>query len=217
MKKVLLEIFDRLKKSFSNQDWWPGNTKDEIIIGAILTQNTNWKNVEKSIENLRDNNLLSLKKIKDLNIIRLEELIRPSGFYKVKALYLKEVAKNLHPSKIKESNLKDARKELLLMKGIGKETADSILLYAFEKPIFVVDAYTKRIFSRIGFIDKSDKYDNVQDFFMDNLPSNTKLFNEYHALIVILAKNFCSKKNPLCDDCPIGDLCKNSQISKVVK
>jgi endonuclease-3 related protein len=173
----------------------------EIIIGAILTQNTNWKNVEKAIFNLNKAKLVDINKIKKINKKKLASLIRPSGYYNQKAEKLKIVAdffsKNKNPT----------REQLLEVKGIGPETADSILLYALNKPFFVVDAYTKRIFSRIGLCNGKCSYDELQKLFHKNLPKKTKLFNQYHALLVELGKNFCKKK-PLCKECPLNKLCK---------
>ncbi len=202
----LLDIFNLLLNHFGKQYWWPAKTKDEIIIGAILTQNTSWKNVEKSIKNLRNANLTELKKL--VNASDLNLLIKPSGFFNQKAEYLKNIASALDKNKVAEMPTNKARKYLLSIKGIGKETADSILLYAFEKPIFVVDAYTKRIFSRLGLIDKNLKYDEIQKFFMKNLPEDIYIYNEFHALIVMLGKNFCGKQKPNCKNCPLNKICK---------
>lgn len=192
----------------------PRNDKErfEIIIGAILTQNTNWKNVEKAIFNLNKENLISIEKIKKINIKKLAELIRPSGYYNQKAERLKIIADFLSRNpikKLKEEDTEKLRKKLLKIKGIGPETGDSILLYAFDKPIFVVDAYTKRIFNRLGYKEKT--YEEFQKLFMDNLEKDQKLFNEYHALLVELGKSYCRKK-PLCKECPINGLCKNNKF-----
>ena len=213
------KIYSILYKKFGPQGWWPttlenelhpkhhgiaprnDKEKFEIIIGAVLTQNTNWKNVEKAIFNLNKAKLVDINKIKKINKKKLASLIRPSGYYNQKAERLKLVAgffnKNKNPT----------REELLVIKGIGPETADSILLYAFNKPFFVVDAYTKRIFSRLGFCDGKCSYDELQQLFQKNLPKKTKLFNEYHALLVELGKNYCKKK-PVCTSCPLNKLCK---------
>ncbi len=205
----LLEIFKKLLKHFGKQHWWPSKSKDETIIGAILTQNTSWKNVEKSLQNLSEQNLLSLVAIAKYD--NLEEIIKPSGFYRQKAKYLKEAAKRIDMEKFGTLSTKELRKRLLKIKGIGKETADSIILYAFERPVFVIDAYTKRIFSRLGLLDKNLSYDEFQDYFMKNLPSDVYIYNEFHALIVKLAKEFCSKKNTDCKNCPLREVCKQGR------
>jgi len=206
------EIYDKLYNLFGPQDWWPVTSKQnpifEIIIGAILTQNTNWKNVEKAIFNLSKERLISIEKIKKIDKKRLADLIRPAGYYNQKAERLKTMADFLSKNpikKLRKENKNKLRKELLKIKGIGAETADSILLYAFNKPIFVIDAYTKRIFHRLKYKEKT--YDELQRLFMSNLPKDYKLFNEYHALLVELGKNYC-KNNPNCIECPIKIICR---------
>ncbi len=205
MKERLLEIFSRLYEKFGPQHWWPAETVDEIVIGAVLTQNTAWKNVEKALENLRNNGLLELKKLSETNVETIKELIKPAGFFNQKAIYLKNISdffvKSGGLKELSHLDTKTLRQKLLNVKGIGKETADSILLYAFKRPIFVVDAYTRRLIERHKLCDCSS-YDEVQKLFMENLPLDEKLFNEYHALIVKLAKEFCSKK-PICNGCPL--------------
>ncbi|MBW2980878.1 endonuclease [Candidatus Woesearchaeota archaeon] len=217
------QIYSLLYKSFGKQGWWPTTLENElhpkhhgkapkndkerfeIIIGAILTQNTNWKNVEKAIFNLNKNQLLDINKIKKINKKRLASLIKPSGYFNQKAERLKIIAdfysKNKNPS----------RGELLDVKGIGPETADSILLYALGKTSFVVDAYTKRIFSRLGLCNGNCSYDELQQMFHKNLPKEQKLFNQYHALLVELGKNYCKTK-PICKDCPLKRLCSYKKI-----
>ncbi len=197
---MLIEIYETLLSFFSKQNWWDIVTNDEIIIGAILTQNTAWNNVEKAIENLKNKDLCNLKKIREISKQELEQLIKPSGFYKQKSIYLKEVAKFFE--NFNESIDTDTfRKKLLNLKGIGFETADSILLYAFSRPIFVVDAYTKRLIERKKLF-YSKNYSDIQRFFMENIPRDVELYKEYHALIVKLGKTFC-KKSPQCRGCPI--------------
>jgi len=208
MRELLLEIFNRLYKKFGEQHWWPADTKDEVVIGAVLTQNTAWNNVEKAIANLKKAGVLSLSDIARVNEELLKELIKPAGFFNQKALYLKNVAYFIKnhggfPHLSKKST-HELRKMLLSVKGVGKETADSILLYAFERPVFVVDAYTKRVVSRHK-LSEDLTYDNIQKLFMENLPLDVNLFNEYHALIVKLAKEYCKKK-PLCKGCPLEGL-----------
>ncbi len=207
-KEILLKIYKKLFKSFGQQYWWPGETTLEILIGAILTQNTSWNNVEKAINNLKKNKLLTFPTLQKISTKRLAQLIRPSGYFNIKAQRLKELIKFIHTQyngnllAMQKQNIVLLRQQLLKVKGIGPETADSILLYAFNKPIFVIDAYTKRIFSRHNIIRDDMPYHDIQNLFMKNLPNKIQLFNEYHALIVRLGKEFC-KKTPTCNKCPI--------------
>ncbi len=204
----LLKIFQKMYDHFGPLNWWPGDSPFEIMIGAILTQNTSWTNVERAIENLKRENLLDPYKLLSLPDERLRELIRPSGFFNVKTKRLKNFLNFFiseyegNVEKMKKESLWLLRKKLLDVDGIGKETADSILLYALEKPIFVVDAYTKRIFGRHNIIPPTRDYDEIQKFFMKNLPEDVGLYNEYHAQIVLTGKTYCKKK-PLCDNCPL--------------
>jgi len=211
MTSDLRDIYRRLLRRFGPQHWWPGQTRFEIIIGAILTQNTNWSNVEKAIANLKKAGVLTADKLHAVDIKKLAELIRPAGYYNIKAARLKSFLDWLfenYAGKLK--NLKDVptdrlRRELLGVKGIGPETADSILLYAFERPVFVVDAYTARIAARHHLIDEGAGYDEIKDFFESHLPAEVALFNEYHALLVRLGKEFC-RPTPRCDRCPLNHL-----------
>ncbi|MDP2913741.1 MAG: endonuclease III domain-containing protein [Candidatus Omnitrophota bacterium] len=209
----LTKIYDRLYGFYGPQHWWPGDTRFEIMVGAILTQNTAWSNVEKAIRNLKEKGALSSpRKIKDMPKRDLARLIRPSGYYNIKSGRLKNLI-NFLISRY-EGDLNRAakragdclREELLGVNGVGKETCDSILLYAFKRPFFVVDAYTKRIFSRHGFVKEADAYDRVQEIFMNNLPRDHELYNEYHALIVRLGKELCRKRNPKCGVCPLNGI-----------
>lgn len=211
--KDISAIYEKLFYAFGPQHWWPADTTFEVIVGAILTQNVAWTNVEKAINNLKEKGFLSLENLLAIDIEILSELIRPAGYYNQKARYLKNTCEYIHNNyksidSFLNQNIPRLRKELLGIKGIGPETADSIILYAARKPIFVVDAYTKRIFARLGLIDSSMNYNKVQNFFEKNLPKDVKLFAEYHALIVKLGKDFCKNKNPLCGKCPLGDICK---------
>jgi len=208
----LLYIYEQLLKYYGNQYWWPAENSDEVIIGAILTQNTNWSNVNKALDNLKQKNLCSLKKITRQSLDELVPLIRPAGYYNVKAVRLKNVAAELQDWTPESLSLEKARAFLLSIKGIGNETADSILLYAYQIPIFVVDAYTVRLFGRLKRVPTDKKYEYYQDYFMNALPSSHSLFNEYHALIVKHCKTFCRKK-PLCRDCILNEFC----LSKVVQ
>ena len=206
---LLVEIFDKLLKVFGPRHWWPGDTHFEIMVGAILTQNTSWVNVEKAIQRLKEEQVLTASGIHQLKKSELASLIRSSGFFRIKADRLKALVEFLLEEyegklvKMEKESLGTLREKLLSVKGIGPETADSILLYALEKPIFVVDAYTKRILSRHGMIPGNASYSEIQDLFMNNLPLDERLFNEYHALLVHLGKTSC-KKNPKCDICPLS-------------
>jgi len=206
----LLDIYSALYNAFGPQNWWPAETKFEIVVGAVLTQNTNWKNVEKAIVNLKKNGILSIDGILK-NRDRLPELIRSVGYYRVKSERLVNLM-----NKIKEYNsleeflrlpLEKLREELLSTKGIGKETADSIILYAGGYPIFVVDAYTRRLFSRLEIINGKENYDEIQKIVMDNTPNDEYLYNEFHALIVELGKKYC-KKRPIHIGCPLNKFCE---------
>jgi len=206
MKKKLLTLYSQLLKHFGPQKWWPTKTKNrrfEIIIGAILTQNTAWRNVERAIDNLIAKNLLDPEKIAKTKKEILAKLIRSAGYYNQKAERLILAARFFT-----KTNSLPTREQLLAIKGIGPETADSILLYAFNKPYFVIDAYTRRILSRFGLIKGNENYTELQNFFHKYLPLDQELFKEYHALLVELAKQFCRKK-PRCASCPIRRLCNS--------
>jgi endonuclease-3 related protein len=207
----LKEIYDLLYKRFGPQDWWPGDTPFEVIVGAILTQNTNWTNVEKAIINIKNADLLTPEKLHHIDITKLAALIRPAGYFNIKAKRLKNFldwffenydGKLVNLEKVRTSEL---REQLLSVKGIGPETADSILLYAFNRPVFVVDAYTARSCARHQLINEDADYHQIQETFESNLPCDTQLFNEYHALIVNLGKNYC-KPTPKCEECPLNPL-----------
>ncbi|MBL5982183.1 endonuclease [Petrotoga sp. 8T1HF07.NaAc.6.1] len=209
MNKVY-EIYKDLYDYYGPQHWWPADDWFEVTVGAILTQNTSWNNVEKSIENLKQRDLLKPEKLSKIEEDDLAQLIRSSGFYNLKSKRLKNFLEwlkkyNYDIDKIKNKSVTSLREELLSIKGIGKETADSILLYAFEMPVFVIDAYTKRMFSRLGLI-LSREYDEFQDFFEKNLTKDVQLYNEYHALIVKHSKVYC-KKTPKCSDCFLKEKC----------
>lgn len=208
---VLKKIYTRLYKSLGPQHWWPGETPFEIIVGAILTQNTNWGNVEKALNNIKAHKLLTPQGLAGLSHAQLSVLIKPAGFFNVKAKRLKNFLKYLFESY--DGNLSvmadvpadRLRRELLGVNGIGPETADSILLYAFHKPVFVIDAYTKRILYRHGLADKEADYASMQDLFTKNLRRDRAVYNEYHALIVRIGKDYC-KPRPKCEECPLRDV-----------
>ena len=205
----LLKIYHLLYTRFGPRHWWPGDTPLEIIIGAILTQNTAWSNVEKAIRNLKKVGALDVKRLSGISEKKLAKLIRPAGYYNIKSKRIKSFLRFLNSAyngsinRMFRTQTRALRDRLLSVKGIGPETADSILLYAGKKAVFVVDAYTKRIFSRHGFISKEAPYEEVQGFFLKNLSLDVKLFNEFHALIVELGKSLCKSMKPLCNECPI--------------
>lgn len=210
IKEKLEKVYRILFNKYGKQHWWSADTKEEIIIGAILTQNTNWKNVEKALDNLRKNNLLNFKNLHKINEKELASLIRSSGYYNQKSRNIKNFVNflfkeyKLNMDDLFMLDVNSLRAKLLEINGIGKETADSIILYVANKPIFVVDAYTKRIMNRIGF--NEDSYDTLQELFMKNLNIDARLFNEYHALLVKLGKEIC-KKEPFCKECCLNRVC----------
>ena len=203
------DIYDRLFEAFGPQHWWPGDGAFEIIIGAILTQSTNWGNVARAIANLKQAGVLNPQGLAGLDDEHLAGLIRPSGYYHAKArkvrafldLLMAEYSGNL--SALLALDLPDLRRVLLATHGIGPETADAIILYAAGTPIFVVDAYTRRIFARLDLCPPAGRYDDLQALFMTNLPHDATLFNEYHALLVHLGKHICTKRTPRCRECPL--------------
>ena len=205
----LKKTYKKLFSAFGHQHWWPGDTAFEVIVGAILTQNTAWTNVEKAIRNLKKAKLLNPKRLHDLSHAELAQHIRPAGYFNIKAKRLKHFLNYLFDNyggslnRMFKKRTDALRRELLEVNGIGPETADSILLYAGNHPVFVVDAYTKRIFSRHQVIKADADYHDVQEIFMKNLPHDMKMFNEYHALIVKTGKDFCRTKKPLCNKCPL--------------
>ena len=207
-KTILLDLYARLFKAFGPRHWWPGDSGFEIAVGAILTQNTAWRNVTKAIINLKARNLLSPRALYDVPVQNLAVVIKPAGYYNIKARRLKHFADFLYQEsdgdldRLLADNLDTLRERLLSVNGIGPETADSILLYAGNKPTFVVDAYTRRILFRHNLIPEEDPYDDLQSFFMDCLEPDPKMFNEYHALLVHLGHTYCLRKKPKCTECP---------------
>ncbi len=205
LQAMYARMYDRL----GPQHWWPGETPFEVMVGAILTQNTNWKNVERAIGNLKGAGLLSLEALSVLPTGLLAEYIRPAGYYNIKAGRLHNLLQYIN--KVHAGNLQtflgqdlpQFREGLLSVKGIGPETADSILLYAANLPIFVVDTYTHRILCRHQMIDEDYGYGDIQELFMDNLDCDPVLYNEYHALLVHVGNVYCKKKNPDCAACPL--------------
>lgn len=209
-----MHIYELMYAKTGPRHWWPAETRFEVVVGAILTQFVSWKNVETAIGNLKKRNLLSMDGICEVDPRELEELIRCTRFYKQKVRKLREFCTYARDNyggsldKFFDKDLYRLREELLSLYGIGEETADSIILYAAEKPIFVVDAYTRRIFNRLGFFDEDVSYRDMQKFFMDNLEHDVKLFNEYHAQIDGVGNRYCDSRKPKCGECPLGGMCK---------
>ncbi|MBA1336666.1 MAG: Endonuclease III [Firmicutes bacterium] len=204
----LMGIYNKLYRHYGPQHWWPGDTRFEIVIGAILTQNTSWSNVEKAIVNMKP--YLEPEILHRMDVNRLAEMIKPSGFFNVKANRIRNFldwfsGKGYSFSRLMEMDVEELRKELLGINGVGRETADSIILYGLGKPVFVIDAYTRRLFGRLGF-DMPDDYDDVRVIFENRLDRHEGLFNEYHALIVRHSKECCRKK-PDCANCILASDC----------
>lgn len=216
LSEVLLQIYERLLHHYGPQYWWPAQTRFEIIIGAILTQSVSWSNVEKAIANLKAAQALDPDVLHALPIDELARLIRPAGYYNAKARKIKAFAAHLHEhyecdlDALLSRETQALRHELLSVHGIGPETADSIILYAAGQPVFVVDAYTRRLLSHLGLASSYINYNDLQAIFEDNLPNQASLFQEYHALIVRHAKSTC-RKRPLCVACPLLSICRFAQ------
>jgi len=204
-----MEMFDLLLDHYGPRNWWPADTELEVMVGAVLTQNTNWKNVEKAIENLKKKRLMSFESLHLITVPELALEIRPAGYYNIKARRLKNLLNFIadsydgNLSALLEDETQTLRQGLLCVNGIGPETADSILLYAAKRSIFVIDAYTHRILYRHGMAEEQTTYHELQELFTDNLSEDLTLFNEFHALIVETGKDYCRKK-PLCDKCPLN-------------
>lgn len=221
MKKVLLDIYNRLFSAYGPQYWWPADGPFEVIIGAILTQSTAWGNVEKSIITLKDRDALSPEVLRQLSREELAEMVYPSGYYNAKALKIKAFVQWLGENwnddldRLFALDTLQLRQTLLGLYGIGEETADSIILYAARKTVFVIDAYTRRIISRLGLASPTQSYSVLQGLFMQHLPLDERLFNEYHALLVRHGKDAC-KKRPLCGGCCLSSLCSIHKASSFV-
>ena len=219
MQRLLMNIYRKLFQTYGPRHWWPGDSPFEVMVGAILTQNTSWRNVDKAIQKLKGKGVLNPRGIHCLKKSQLASLIKSSGTYRIKTDRLKcfigflfeEYSGNIE--KMGRVRMGELRGKLLRVKGIGPETADSILLYGLRKPIFVVDAYTKRILSRHGLISERASYEEIQKLFMDHLPLDEKLFNEYHALLVHLGKSLC-KKIPRCEICPLRDFRRKALVAR---
>ncbi|MFB0559488.1 MAG: endonuclease III domain-containing protein [Dehalococcoidales bacterium] len=214
ISRALQGIYHQLMNYYGPQHWWPAREPFEVIVGAILTQAAAWVNVERAIANLKAARALSPKALRRLSLSEVAALIHPCGYYNAKALKLKSLAHwlgeyyNDNLNKLFANNTECLRRELLSVHGVGQETADSIILYAANKPIFVIDAYTRRIIKRIGLAPDSNSYTAYQALFMDNLPTDVGLYNEYHALLVCLGKNVC-RNRPLCQQCCLNNTCRH--------
>lgn len=212
---MIKKIYDCLFAHFGPQHWWPGDSPFEVCVGAILTQNTAWSNVEKAIQNLKNAGLMNFESLSSVPIQRIAELIKPAGYFNIKAKRLRSFLDVVKKDFGSFENLVDLTNQrarhavplrdwFLSISGIGPETADSMTLYAFGVPTFVVDTYTKRLLVRHSLIDEEADYDQIKDYFESHLESDVKLFNEFHALIVRVGKEFCKKTEPKCKECPLG-------------
>ena len=222
ISQALQNIYHRLIGCYGPQHWWPAEAPFEMIAGAILTQSAAWSNVEKAIINLKAAKALSPKALRHLPLHEVAALIHPCGYYNAKAQKLKSLAHWLGDcyqddlDKLFANDIDDLRQQLLSVHGIGQETADSIILYGANKPIFVIDAYTRRILSRIGLAPETNSYAAYQSLFMHGLPTDSELFKEYHALLVCLAKHVC-RSRPLCQQCCLNNICQSSNYQALIK
>jgi len=207
---MLRQVHDALLAAFGPQGWWPADGPFEVAVGAVLTQNTAWRNVERAISDLREAELLSPRAMIDAPHGALAAAIRPSGYFNVKARRLKALCRHWldlgGADGLAARDTDDLRRGLLTVTGVGPETADDIVLYAFDRPVFVIDAYTRRILSRLGIIDGDEGYDDLRGRIESRLGSDTALFNEYHALLVRLGKDIC-RPAPRCGECPLENIC----------
>ncbi len=216
MKPDLDEIYETLRAHFGHRNWWPGDSPLEIVIGAILTQNTNWKNVEKAITNLKGAKALSYRALREIDAPDLAQLIRPSGYFNQKSLKIKAFiafVERTYKGSLKrmfEDDTQALREGLLGVNGIGPETADSILLYAAGHPSFVVDLYTYRVLTRHGWIEEDAGYDDMKGLFERGLTRDVDLFSDYHAQLVAVGNHFC-RKTPKCEGCPLEPLLPNGE------
>ena len=217
INQTLLNIYRQLMAHYGPQNWWPAEGPFEVIVGAILTQSATWRNAEKAIANLKQANALSPEALRRIPLSQLAVLIHSCGYYNAKAQKLKSLAYWLGEhyaddlDRLFAADTYHLRQQLLSIPGIGQETADSIILYAANKPVFVVDAYTRRIINRVGLAPKDSSYSAYQALFMDNLPADVQLFNEYHALLVCLAKDVCRSRS-FCQQCCLNSICHHYAV-----
>lgn len=213
-QNLIIDLYQRLLLNFGPQGWWPGDTQEEIILGAILTQAVSWSNVEKAINNLKNHSLLNFAALAQAEDEQILPLIKPALYHRQKLRKIRAFLKFLQQEyagsleQMWTEDLAILRTKLLNVWGIGPETADSILLYAGEKAIFVVDAYTKRIFSRLGMVNEEISYHDLQYFLEQNTEKDVAIYNEFHALLVALGASCCRKNRPLCPSCPLSGSCK---------
>lgn len=218
---TVLDIYERLRARFGPSGWWPAETPFEVIVGAILVQNCTWHNATLALENVRRGGLLSPHGLRDVDLERLAQLIRPSGYFRSKARKLKAFVAHLWDrydgslDAMAARPLAELRDELLGVYGIGPETADSILCYALGKPVMVVDAYTARVFHRLGLLPEKVRYADMQALFADGLPADVALLQDYHGQIVRLGQEHCRKRRPQCDSCPLADMCPRIGLGEV--
>lgn len=214
----LRRVYSLLLERFGHAGWWPGETPFEVCVGAVLVQNTSWKNVEKALRVLRSRGLLEFAALHALTATDLAPLVRSSGFFRVKAARLRALVDFIgsrfggRVEAMRHEEPRRLRAALLEVPGVGRETADSIVLYAAGLPLFVVDAYTRRVFARLGLVSGAEDYDEVQRFFMDRLPADAALYNDFHAQIVTLGKDVC-RSRPLCETCPLVPVCARRGVS----
>lgn len=212
MSSRLLDAYERLLNKFGPQQWWPGDSPFEVMVGAVLVQNTAWRNVEHAIENLREAGLMEAKALYAVAPEELAELIRPAGYYQVKARRLRNLLKFVVEEfdgsldDMFRTSLSTLREQLLAVNGIGPETADAILLYAGGLSTFVVDTYTHRVLARHGWLGYDSDYHEIKDYFESSLPADAPLYNEYHALLVRVGKDYCKRTAPKCEACPLRDM-----------
>lgn len=210
-KAILKQIYRLAHKHFGPQNWWPGETPFEVCLGAILTQNTAWSHVEKAINNIKEAGLLDFERLYRTPDAKIAGLIRPAGYFNIKTKRLRHFLNAVHDrfgsfEALTELAPDKLRETLLSINGIGPETADSMVLYAFHQPSFVIDAYTKRILVRHSLVDEEADYYQLKDLFESHLESEVPLFNEYHALLVMVGKNYCLKSKPRCEHCPLYEV-----------
>ena len=218
MSTKLMEAYERMLAKFGPQRWWPGDSPFEIMVGAVLVQNTAWRNVEQAINNLRDAGVMEPHSLYNVPPEELAELIRPAGYYQLKTKRLRNLLRFLvevHDGSLESmfsTSLPSLREQLLAINGIGPETADAILLYAGGLPTFVVDTYSHRILARHGWLDYDAAYDDIKDYFESTLPDDAALYNEYHALLVRVGKDYCKRTAPNCEACPLAEMLPASGI-----
>src|SRR4051794_16650210 len=218
MSTKLMQAYERMLAALGPQHWWPGDSPFEIMIGAVLVQNTAWRNVEHAIKNLRDAGVMEPHALYQLPPVELAELIRPAGYYQVKTKRLRNLLRFLIEQydgsldAMFETGLASLREQLRAINGIGPETADAILLYAGGKPTFVVDTYAHRILARHGWLDYDASYDDIKDHFESTLPHDAALYNEYHALLVRVGKDCCKRTAPKCENCPLAEMLPTSGV-----